>query len=303
MGAVSAQFTAEARGAMGIEGLAIIGESINDSVPSTRAMLEAGDVEGILRLAESQDAGGAAYIDVNVGRRTADVMAEMVRKVQGVTAKPLSIDTPDPALAEAGLKAYDRSRSGGKPPILNSISPLRMEMLDLFGTTPFMPILLISERVENGSNTPNGTAAEIHATAKEMLAAVRARSIPNGGVIFDPGIAPAASDMEGMLKRTLDAMALIHADPDMKGVHMSVGLSNFTHMLPSKRSDGTPVRSSLESAFLTRAMPLGLDMIVGSVKRKYEILPAGHPALACLEDLLSLEDIEAIERVREFYSA
>ena len=286
---------------MPIAGLTIIGESINDSVPSTRALFEANDVDGILELARSQDAGGAGYIDVNVGRRAPGLMAEMVSKVQGVTARPLSVDTPDRAIAEAGLKAYDAARAGGEEAILNSISPLRMEMLDLAAASSFLPILLVSERVENGSNAPNNSAAEIHATAREMLAAVRKMAIPNEKVIFDPGIAPAASDMEGMLKRTLDAIALIHGDPDMKGVHMSVGLSNFTHMLPPKRPDGMAVRSSLESAFLTKAVPLGLDMIVGSVKRKYEILPSGHPALVCLEELLPLEDIEAIERVREFY--
>ena len=36
-----------------------------------------------------------------------EFMAEMVRKIQGVTAKPLSIDTPDPEIARAGLAAYD----------------------------------------------------------------------------------------------------------------------------------------------------------------------------------------------------
>lgn len=288
---------------MPIEGLTIIGESINDSVPSTRKLFEENDVEGILDLARSQDAGGAAYIDVNVGRRSPGLMAEMVRGIQAVTAKPLSIDTPDRAIAEAGLKAYDAGRAGGAPPVLNSISPLRMEMFGLGAIAPLMPILLVSERVAAGRNEPNRSAEEIRTTAREMLEAARKNGIAADRVILDPGIAPAAGDMEGLLKRTLDAIGLIRRNPEFAGVHISVGLSNFTHMLPSRRPDGTPVRSALESAFLTKAVPLGLDMIVGSVKRKYEILPPGHPALACVEDLLRLEDIEAIERVREFYSS
>ena len=111
-----------------------------------------------------------------------------------------------------------------------------------------------------------------------------------------------SSDAEGHLKRVLTTMRMIHADPDFAGVHMSVGLSNFTVMLPSKRADGALVKSALESAFLTRAMPLGLDMIIGSVKRKYEILPEGDPALQCLDEVLTLEGFDAILRVKDFYS-
>ena len=75
---------------------------------------------------------------------------------------------------------------------------------------------------------------------------------------------------------------MIHEDPDLKGVHMSVGLSNFSVMLPTKRADGSPTKGPLESAFLTLSMPLGLDFVIGSVKRKYELLQPDHPAMLCL---------------------
>ncbi len=95
---------------MAIKGLTIIGESINDSVPSTKKLFDAGDIAGILELARTQDEGGAAYIDVNVGPRPPQFMAEMAGKIQSVTAKPLSIDTPDPAIAQAALETYDPQR-------------------------------------------------------------------------------------------------------------------------------------------------------------------------------------------------
>ena len=100
----------------------------------------------------------------------------------------------------------------------------------------------------------------------------------------------------------MNRLALIHSDPYFAGVHMSVGLSNFTVMLPSKRADGSPVKGPLESAFLTKAMPLGLDMIIGSMVRKYEILPEGHPALVCLQDILKLEGYDTLMRLKEFYA-
>jgi cobalamin-dependent methionine synthase I len=289
---------------MSLPGLTIIGESVNDSVPSTKKLFDANDINGLLALAKTQDEKGAGYIDVNVGRRSPEFMADLVRKIQSITAKPVSIDTPDMDLAAAGLKAYDKKRAGGKLPILNSISPLRLKMFDLYKTQPFMPILLVSERLDKGQAAPNLTAEETYQTAKQMLQTVRklGYGIPNNQLIIDPGIAPVGTDSEGNLKRLLGALKLIHDDKDFAGVHRSVGLSNFTVMLPPRRADGSPVKGPLESAFLTLAMPLGLDMIIGSMVRKYELLPPGHPALVCLQDVLKLEGFDTIERVQEFYS-
>ena len=290
---------------MAIPGLTIIGESINDSVPSTKKLFDENDVPGLLELARGQDERGAAWIDVNVGSRPPEFMADLVRRIQSVTGKPLSIDTPDPAIAEAGLRAYDLERTGGKKPILNSISPLRLQMFDLCEVRPFMPILMTSERYERGAScaSANRTAEETRQTARFLLEEAR-RRIPGFGndqAIVDPGIAPVGSDCEGQLRRVLDSLDLIRGDPFFAGVHLSVGLSNFTVMLPSKTKDGAPVKGPLESAFLTLAMPRGLDFIIGSTVRKYEILPAGHPALCCLEDILKLEGIETLIRLKEFY--
>ena len=288
---------------MPLANLAIIGESINDSVPSTKKLFDAGDLAGIIELARSQDQGGAEYIDVNVGARTPEFMAELVRKIQQVTRKPLSIDTPDPAIARAGLEAYDPKQADGKKPLLNSISALRPEMFELAAVRPFRPILLVSEHVQAGQRMACRTAEETYQAAKGLVAAARTsgRGFTNDDFILDPGIAPVGSDCEGNLKRLLGALALIHADPDFAGCHASVGLSNFTVMLPPKRANGEPVKGPLESAFLTRAMPLGLDMVIGSVKRKYETLPPDHPAMLCLDAVLASDGFEGIMRVRDFY--
>jgi hypothetical protein len=162
-----------------------------------------------------------------------------------------------------------------------------------------------SERYEPGAGcaNPNRTAEETRHTARFLLEEAR-RHVPgftNDQAIIDPGIAPIGSDCEGQLKRVLESLALIHGDRFFAGVHLSVGLSNFTVMLPSKTKDGAPVKGPLESAFLTLATPLGLDTIIGSTVRRYEILPAGHPALCCLEDILKLEGVETLMRLKRFY--
>jgi 5-methyltetrahydrofolate--homocysteine methyltransferase len=284
---------------MGIANLTLIGESINDSVPSTHALFEAGDLAGVTALAKTQADLGAAYIDVNVGPRPAAFMAGLVRAVQAVTGKPLSIDSPDPALAEAGLAAYDAARGA---PILNSISPLRLGMFDLLAVKPFRPILLASENLRDGVEAPCLTAEETYAAAGLLLETARSRGLTNGDCIIDPGIAPVGTDTENNIHRLMGALRLMRGDPAFAGIHVSVGLSNFTVMLPAKRADGSPVKAPLASAFLTRAMPLGLDMVIGSVRQPYALLPEGHPALRCFDDCLAAEGFDVLIRVQDFYS-
>jgi cobalamin-dependent methionine synthase I len=290
---------------MGISGLTIIAESINDSVPSTHELFEKNDIAGIIELAKSQAEAGAAYIDVNVGLRSPGFMAELVKQIQEHVTLPLSIDTPDPEIAAAGLEAYSPARAANRKPILNSISQARLEMFDIYKKQPFIPIMLVTEGADSGGEAKmNKTAEETYATAKIMTQIARERvpGVKNSELILDPGIMPIGSDSDGNFKRLIDSIRLIHQDADLKGVNMSVGLSNFTVMLPSKRADGSPVKSALESAFLTMAMPMGFNTIVGSVKRKYSLLPDDHPAMECLRDVLELEEFDVIMRVLRFYS-
>ena len=290
---------------MSIAGLTVIGESINDSVPSTHSLFEKNDIAGIVELAKSQAESGAAYIDVNVGLRSPGFMADIVKKIQEHIMLPLSIDTPDPEIAAAGLEAYNPERAGKRKPILNSISQARLQMFDIYKKQPFIPILLVTEGLDqSGDLKMNKTAEETHATAKVMMNIARKRisNVKNSEVILDPGIMPIGSDSEGNFKRLINAIKLIHQDADLKDVNMSVGLSNFTVMLPSKRADGSPVKGSLESAFLTMAIPMGFNTIIGSVKRNYSLLPEGHPAMQCLKDVLQLEGFDTIMRVMSFYS-
>ena len=290
---------------MSIPGLTIIGESINDSVPSTHVLFEENNLDGIVELAREQATKGAAYIDVNVGPRSPEFMATVIRKIQEHIPFPLSIDTPDPAIAAAALEEYDAERAGNRIPILNSISEARMKMFDLYSKHPFMPVLLITEGInDSGEMMLNRTAEHIHATARSMVNIARQRipRMSNNQVILDPGIMPIGSDSKGDFRRLMDAIALIHQDKALDGVNMSVGLSNFTAMLPSKRGDGSPVKGPLESAFLTMAMPMGLNTIIGSVKRQYAFVTDENPAMQCLKDVLNLEGVEAVMRVMLYLS-
>ena len=319
---------------MSIKGLNIIGESINDSVPSTNKLyanilktiefsknqvlesnskkpikqikintLGYNDIEGIKELARFQDIKGAAYIDVNVGSKSPEFMSAMIKNIQAVTSKPLSIDSPDFDTVKAGLEAYSIEKANGQIPILNSISPLRMNMFELLKVYKFIPILMVSESEVDGESKPNHTVEETYDTAKQMFSALKKHSdISNNEIIFDVGIAPIASDMSGSTKRTIESIKKINSDSNFNGIHMSLGLSNFTVMMPSKCADGSPVKSPLESAFLTMTVKNGLDMVIGSVKRNYKILDDDHPAMQCLNDVLNLDGFDILMRVQSFYT-
>ena len=69
----------------------------------------------------------------------------------------------------------------------------------------------------------------------------------------------------------LDAMRLIRNDPDLKGVHLVVGLSNFAW--------GTPkyIRDDLEKAYLTLGTEAGLDYAIANPEKSPAPLPSDHP--------------------------
>jgi cobalamin-dependent methionine synthase I len=288
---------------MTIEGLRIIGEAINDSVRTTKKLFEDSNFRGIIELAEFQEKMGAEYIDVNIGQREPGFMAEIVKLIQEHVSIPLSIDSPDIDIMRAGLEAYDPAKAGGKKPLVNSITESRMEMFDLCHYRSVSVVLIGAERKEGGRTERNRTGEDVLNTVKRLIQKARSASyqIGNNDLFIDPGIAPIAVDTEGVTKVVLDGIRLIRRDPDLKGVHLSVGLSNFSAMLPPQKSDGTRVKIKVENAFLTLAIPLGLDYIIGSVVKDYRLLNETDPAYQAVVEAIGHGGLESIKRIREFY--
>ncbi len=277
-----------------IKNLKIIGESINDSIDSTNKLFEANDIEGIQKLAISQIKNNVKYLDINIGMRNTDFFSTVIKSIQRVVDLPLSLDTPSYELQEIGLKSYSLERANNQKPILNSISELRLDFFELYKITPFIPILILSERENNGTKAQNKDEVEIFETGKRLVEKAKKYNIPNEEIILDPGIAPIGVDFENKTRSVLRAMELIKNDKYFENVHISVGLSNFSNMLPQ--------RTLLESAFITLAQPLGLDFIIGNSKRKYKILSQNDMALIALKEAIELGGYESLARIQEFIS-
>jgi cobalamin-dependent methionine synthase I len=216
---------------------------------------------------------------------------------------PLSFDYPNRSVQEICLKTYDPAKAHGRKPIVNSISELRWDMLELRKLRPFRLVVMASERVENGEALPNRTGEEVAQTARRL-----ARRILDDGdgftpddLIVDVSLFPMASDTEGLTRRSLDAIQLIGRDPGLRGIHLIVGLSNLGILLPKQARDGSRLSTKLESAFLTLAMPHGLDTILGTPGRDYQLLPDDDFVLRGFQEAVALEGFDTLLKLRELY--
>ena len=291
---------------MPIPNLTLIGERINPGFASSKALLDAEDIPGLQKLAVDQVKKGAHYLTINVGDKATDrpaFLVALIQAVQCVVDVPLSFDYPNRSVQEICLKTYDPAKARGRKPIVNSISELRWDMLELRRLRPFRLVVMASERVENGEALPNRTREEVAQTARRLV-----RRILDDGdgftpddLIVDVSLFPMASDTEGLTRRSLEAIQIIGRDPDLRGVHLIVGLSNLGILLPKQARDGSRLSTKLESAFLTLAMPHGLDTILGTPGRDYQLLPEDDFVLRGFQEAVALEGFDTLLKLRELY--
>jgi 5-methyltetrahydrofolate--homocysteine methyltransferase len=285
----------------------IIGERINPGFKSTRAMFDERDIAGLQALALRQAEAGASWLNVNIGARALtepEWMAELVRAIQAVVTVPLSFDFPSKSVQQLCLACYDAGRAGGRLPIVNSITEHRWEPMELYGTHRFQVVLMASERFEDGVARGNKTADEIHATARRCaLRLMKDHGIPADDIFIDVSVSAIVADTEGLNRNTLAAIERIGRDPELEGAHMMGGLSNLGQQLPSRAGDGSDLKLGLENAFLTLAVPLGFDTVLGTPWRAYAPLPEDDYVLRAYRHFLDQSGSQAMRAVRKFYKA
>lgn len=271
--------------------LNIIGELINNSYARARTAFTNRDAAAYAHLAKLQAALGAQYLTLNLDG-TARIQVKMeemlallpdvIPAIQAATNVPLSFDNPAVAYHRVALEHYDAKRSGR--PIVNSLAASRThldEMIELVKHYDTNVVVMASERFVPGGTAQCMTAEDAYASAKEFVEMLVTRAgRTNDQIIIDPGLAPVGADTYGLVNIGLDAMRRISADPDLKGVHLIVGLSNFAW--------GTPkgVREQLENAYLTLGTEVGLDFALANPEKSPGPLPADHPMVGRLREAL-----------------
>ena len=262
--------------------LNIIGELMNNSYARARKAFTGRNPSEYAQLAKIQADLGVSYLTLNLDGtariqvRMEEMLAllpDVIAAIQEATACPISFDNPSIRYHEMALKHYDPAVAG--PAILNSIAASRTQldqMIELVAAYDTNVVVMASEHFAPGGSAQCLSAADAHRAARHFveLLVTKAGRRPDQ-IIIDPGLAPVGADTYGLINIGLDAMRLIHDDPDLKGVHFIVGLSNFAW--------GTPkgVREQLENAYLTLGLEVGLDYALANPEKSPGPLPTDHP--------------------------
>jgi cobalamin-dependent methionine synthase I len=280
--------------------LRIIGDQINNAYGRARKAWESRDPSGYQFLAVMQAEKGAEAIDLNIDgtaklsvRMTEmmDFLPIVIPAIQEATDVPICFDNPSVDYHRAALKVFDRSKCRGKP-ILNSLAASRTqldEMIEIVREHDMRCIVMASERfLPEGGGAQCFNPQDSYQTVLQfvdMLVTKADRTLDD--IIVDPGLAPVGADTYGLVNIGLDTMRLCTNDPNLQGIHFSVGLTNFAW--------GTPkgVRDLLEHAYLTIGSEVGLDMALANIERAPRPLAADHPIVASLR--AALEEGRALE--------
>jgi len=272
--------------------LHIVGELMNNSYARARKAFTARDVEAYAQLAKRQADLGADYLTLNLDgtqriqvrrQEMLDFLPDVIPAIQEATATPIAFDNPSVEYHKVALAQYNRQRGG--PPIVNSLAASREhldEMIELVKHYDTLAVVMASETFVPGGTAQCLNPQDSYRAAKhfvELLATKAGRR--NDQIIIDPGLAPIGADTYGLVNTGLEAMRLISADPDLRGVHMIVGLSNFAWGTPKE------VRDELEKAYLTLGMEAGLDFALANPEKKPAPLANDHPMVAKLRDALN----------------
>jgi len=271
--------------------LILIGESVHASIPKTAQFMKqlsalgpdaySGPSEAldyIGSLIETQAADGADYIAVNLDafgeadqQIAVDMMRQYVRLVRRLgRGVPVCIDSSNDDVLQAALTEWHDTSQQVKQPLLNSVKVYTMDnILPLKNDFDFAFIgLLVSEDKPAG---PGGSHSvdELYSLAKQIFdTAVNKYGFKPQEIFFDSTVFPLAIDMPmepavpGYTYRAFETIKKIKTDPEMAGVHCSLGISNCCRDLPGRKV-------GICRAYLAKAMEYGLDAAIVNVSHHY----------------------------------
>jgi cobalamin-dependent methionine synthase I len=242
----------------------IIGEKINASLAGIKAIVLERDRARLLDLARTQADAGADFIDVNVGTGVGsreDEICSMQWAIEAIQEKvevPLSIDSADPAVLEAGLKARN-----GRPSLINSTKAEENNLEQVVPLAREYDTPLVGLAMDK-AGIPKTVEGRLRACEK-IAAACEKQGVSSETLYLDPLVIPVSTDIkQGMV--TLNT--IVEIKRRLPAVKTVMGLSNVSY--------GLPGRIGLNAAFLHMAIYAGLDAaitdpldkaLMGAVKR------------------------------------
>jgi 5-methyltetrahydrofolate--homocysteine methyltransferase len=206
------------------------------------AALQEGNLDVVRDDARAQVEAGAGILDVNAGVPGADeptLMRQLIQAVREVTDVPLCIDSPNPAVLEAGLSAYD-----GKA-LVNSVNGEERSLQTILPLVKKHGAAVIGLAMDD-DGIPQ-TAEDRLAVALKIVARAEALGIPRQDIIIDPLVLTVGADQQAA-RTTLRATRLIATE---LGVNIAMGASNVSH--------GLPDRAAINATFMAMAIVSGLS--------------------------------------------
>ncbi len=221
-----------------------VGENINVMSKTIGPAIKERRMDPILEMARHEEKAGIDYLDLNIGpsrKAGKEVMDWMVKAVQGIVNKPLSLDTTNAEAMEAGLKAHK-----GKA-LINSVSlqPERLEKVLPMAKTYNAHVIGLLWGKEGMPRDANERAAH----AVDFIYQANNLGIPTEDIWIDPIVSPVSVEIN-QVQACLEFMSMLKdIAPEAKSI---VGLSNI--------SNGTPthLRPVLNRAYLAMLMKYGL---------------------------------------------
>ncbi|CAN5785284.1 hypothetical protein BH23CHL8_BH23CHL8_15110 [soil metagenome] len=184
-------------------------------------------------MAQRQIDGGAAFLDLNVDEIDHDVagrleaMVWLVNAVGPVCSVPLSIDSSDAAVLEAGLGAIDPAWADGARPMINSASMERPETLDLCRERG-LPVVLSC----TGDTMPSDAPERIQ-RARDIVGLALEKGFREEDLFVDALVIPIGVDPEAG-NYYLDAVRFVRQEYGPR-IHITGGVSNISFGLPARR--------------------------------------------------------------------
>jgi len=221
----------------------LIGERINPSGRKAMAAeIKAGNLTSVKREALLQVEAGAGVLDINMGvpgMEQKKLMGQVVGELAMLVNVPFSIDSVEPEVLEAGLRAF-----AGRA-LINSVSDKQGVKDKVFALAKkYGAAILILPLGEKG--LPR-TAEERVAIVKKLIAEGKAAGLKDSDFMLDPLVLTVASDGQA----PAETLNTLRQYADTFGYPTTMGLSNV--------SFGLPGREDINAAFYALALASGLN--------------------------------------------
>ncbi|ACV63697.1 homocysteine S-methyltransferase [Desulfofarcimen acetoxidans DSM 771] len=230
----------------------IVGERINPTGRKELSeQLRKGDMSLILREAVEQVERGANLLDVNMGLPEIDeaaLMEKAVNSLQKVISVPLQLDSTDPKVLEAGLKAYH-----GKA-IINSVNGKEESLKTILPLAKRYGACILGLALDD-KGIPKTSEGRLAAAEKIMQRAL-ALGIPKEDIIIDSLVLTASAQQDTALA-CVECTRLVKEE---LGLSALLGVTNISYGLPN--------RSLIDNTFLAMCLAGGVDVVIFNVENQ-----------------------------------